>query len=194
MNIKTILGVCLVLPLVLAPLRAEDYLKEAQNENSPLIQTSSDQRIKVTLLYVGPMKRKLLDYVYVITYLVEDLGPEDEYERHVAAEHAPPNRVSRYDLFGAGMEVKDGSHQLVEHPGGNTYTYKEALASADFKADYPGLTLPDVAHPARARVSQCFYKRILTGPLDITLHDWIQAYGPNSFRFHDIDVASFSSP
>jgi hypothetical protein len=91
-------------------------LKEAQNENSPLIQTSSDQRIKVTLLYVGPMKRKLLDYVYVITYLVEDLGPEDEYERHVAAEHAPPNRVSRYDLFGAGMEVKDGSHQTGRAP------------------------------------------------------------------------------
>jgi len=193
MNIKVSLAIGLITPLLLAPLRAEDYLKEAQNENSPLVKTSSDQRVKVTLLYVGPMKWKLLDYVFVITYLVEDLGPDDEYERHVASEHAPPGRVSKYDLFPAGIEVKDGSHQLVEHPGGNYYEYKEALRS-DFKTDYPGLTLPDVAHPTRARVYQNFYKRILTGPFDITLHDWIQAYGPNNFRFQDIDVASFSSP
>jgi hypothetical protein len=183
-----------LLLLFLAPIRAEDFLKEALEENSPLVKTSSDHRVKVTLLYIGPMKEKLLDYTFVITYLVEDCTSDAEFQRNqqgttTTEGHGP---VSPYALFPAAAEVKDGSHQVVGHPGGNYLQYKNALLP-DFKANYPKVTLPAVEHPDRARIYQCFYKSVLTGPFDITLHDYIPAYGQNSFHFRDVNVSSFTS-
>ena len=192
MNTKMIIAVGLLI-LILSPIRAEDYLKAAQEENSPFVKTSSDHRVKVTIIYVGPLKEKFLDYVFAVIYLAEDCSSDEQYKRNTSENPAPAGRVSMYDLFPSCPVVKDGSHHDVGHPGGNCYQYKNALVAQELKERYPTLKIPTADHPDRARVYQCFYKSILTGPFDITLDDHIPAYGQNSFHFRDIDVGSFPS-
>jgi hypothetical protein len=188
MNNRMILLIGLLVLTLLVPTRAQDA---AAGDNSPLVKSSSSHHVKVTILYIGPLKETYLGYNYAIIYMAEDTGSDEQYQRNSAADPAQAGRVSNYDLFPAGMEVKDGSRKVVGPFGGNWMKFEEAQRP-DFKARYPDVTLPNVEHPARARVFQNFYKTALTGPFEITLHTYIPAYGQNTFTFRSLDEVSFS--
>jgi hypothetical protein len=195
MSLPTLLF-SLGLLFVLMPLRAEDYLKEAQEQNapqdaSPLVKLSPDHRIKVTLLYTGPVSDKQIPLPFVVVYMVEDCRTAEDLARH----HATPTPDGHfidggYLLTTYPPDIKDGTGKAL--PGGQERCreYKGAL-QADFKTVYPQISLPTPDHPDKCGVFEYFYKEPARSPFDITLHDRIVAYGESSFHFRDISANSF---
>jgi len=175
----------------LPPVRSDDHLLDgATADASPLTQTSSDQRIKVTLLYVGPVTDVQIHQPFVVMYMVEDCRTDEELQRHPYK--TAQGIDSQYYLAPAIPEVKDGTHHLLSDGGSErARSYKAALFPI-FAKTYPNLKLPPADHPDRIGVYEYFYKDLPTGPFDITLHDSIQGYGENNFHFRDIDVGTFS--
>jgi len=182
-----------LLAVFLGPVRSEDLIKEAQEANSPVIKSSSDHRIKVTLLYVGPVNDPQIHQPFVIVYMVEDRRSEADLREH-PWQIQPGNQIdSKYYLAPASPELKDSTgHLVIEKGPERARTYDVALMPM-FKKVYPQLTLPAPDRPEKTGVYEYFYKIVPPGPFEITLHDSIEGYGKNNFHFRDIDTKSFPS-
>ncbi len=185
--------------LVLIPLRAEDYLKEAQEENapqdtSPLVKLSPDHRIKVTLLYIGPVSDKQIPLPFVVVYMVEDCRTAEDLAHH----HATPTPDGHfidggYLLTTYPPDIKDGTGKTLARGGQERCREYKGGLEEDFKALYPQINLPAPDHPDKSGILEYFYKDAARGPFDITLHDRIVAYGESSFHFRDINSNSFAN-
>jgi hypothetical protein len=182
----------------LGSLRAEDYLKEAQEENapadtSPVVKMSPDHRIKVTLLYIGPVTDKQIPLPFVLVYMVEDCRTPEDLARH----HATPTPDGHFIDGGFLLttyppDIRDGNGKTLDkHGQERAREYKGALLQ-DFKNVYPQVKVPVPDHPDKCGILEYFYKDVAQGPFDITLHDSIVAFGESSFHFRDIDANSFS--
>lgn len=186
----------LALLLGLVPLRAEDYLHEAQDENSPLVQTTSDHRIKFTLLYVGPVTDKQIHDPFVVVYMREDCRSDEDLAQHHAVRTADNAAIdTEFALLTKLPEVRGSAGRLKDYGSERARGY-DGVETPAFKETYPQLKLPAPDHPGhleRVSILEYFFKSVPTGPFDITLHDNIGAYGESGVHFHDIDTSSFSN-
>ena len=182
----------MALLLALAPIlaRADDL---GDDSDSSLAKSSSDHRIKVTLLYVGPIKDPQIHQPFVVTYLVEDCRSDEELQRHPWK--LPGGAIdSNYYLAPSIPELKDGTHHLVDISVNADERSRQYVGASEpiFKKIYPGVVVPVPAQPDRAGIYEYFYKMVPPGPYQIVLHDSIPAYGRNNFHFHDIDTSAFT--
>jgi hypothetical protein len=173
----------------LAPARADD---EELGTDSPWSKTSSDGRIKVTLLYVGPIKDSQTTQPFVITYMVEDCRSDEELLRH-PWKLAGGAIDSQYYMAPAAPELKDGTHHLVDDRGEERSRGYAGAVQPNFKEIYPNVILPIPARPERVGIYEWFYKVLPSGPYDVVLHDSIPAYRQNNFYFRDIETSAFSA-
>ena len=180
--------------LCLGPVRSDDFIKQALGENSPLVKVSSDHRIKVTLLYLGPVHDAQIQSAFVLVYLQEDCRSDEEYERHhiTFSKDGYETGGGEYYLQVSTPEIKDHSHRLLTDSAQERARGYDGAPADDFKALYPTVKVPAVDHPKRAGIYEFFFKSVATGPFDVTLHDHFEAYGENSFHFRDVDF-TFSS-
>lgn len=197
MNPRLILLLAALL-LVFMPIRAEDYLKEAQQANSPdspFVKISSDRRVKVTLLYIGPVHDKQIHSPFVVVYLREDCRSDEDYERHhiTFSKDGYETGGGEYYLPPSVPEVKDHSRRLLTDGAEERARGYDGASQADFTSLYPNIKIPTVEHPKRVGIFEYFFKSVATGPFDITMHDHFAAYGENNIRFRDIDAESLLS-
>jgi hypothetical protein len=191
------LGLMTLLIPAFACLRADDdpfdqFIAKTSDKTPTQTQTSVDGRIKVTLLYVGPITDPQIHHPFVITYMIEDCRSDQELQRHPWKTGTAID--SDYYLAPSAPEAYDTHHKrLIFNVDERARTYKVALMPM-FKAIYPKVTLPPTDHPDATGVYEYFLKDIPEGPIDITLHDGIRAYRNNSFRFENVGFVAPSTP
>jgi hypothetical protein len=176
--------------LLLAPARPD-----SPSPDSPLVKSSSDQRIRITLLYIGPTSDPAASKPFVLVYLLEDCRSDDEITQHTIVDAGGPTLDVNYTLMPWGPELKDAAEgTLTDVSRSDDYKYLDVYNTDQLKQSYPHVRFPHLARPDRARLLAVFYDKVHQGPFDITFRDHIPASGYLNIQFNQIALGtSYSS-
>jgi len=192
MNFKAVIALGWLM-IFMGVARSDDHLLDgdggADNNSSPLTQTSHDHRLRITLLYVGPVKDKQFASQSVVVYLLEDLRTDEEYERHhiTFSKEGYETGGGEYSLSLGNIEIKDGTHRLLTDNKEERCRQAVDECISEILQLYPNARIPKVENPKRSGIYEWFYVKPATGPFDVTVHDSFPAYGENNFRFNHVD-------
>ena len=148
--------------------------------------TSSDGKIKITVLYVGPIHDKQIPQPFVVVYLREDGRSDSEIKDHPEVHLIPLTP----DVF---PSTTSSALPKTDWGSERSRVYTTALM-APFRALYPKITIPVPDVPDHAEVFEFFYKVVPDGPLRIVFHDTYVFASPNHIGFDDIPISDPPAP
>jgi len=149
-------------------------------------QTSSDGKIKITLLYAGSVHDKQFSHPFVVVYLCEDGRTDDEIKSHPDVHLIPLTPDVYPSNTNLALPNTDWGSERAQ-------SYDTALMPM-FRARYPSIAIPMPDVPAHAGVYEFFYKVIPQGPLRIVFHDTYVFKSPNRIGFDEVPVSDSPQP